>query len=129
MGLNVKGLADRVAVSPDTVRYYEKAGLLPKPSRSANGYRIYGPADVGRIEFIKAGQAVGLKLTDIKQLLEIRDHGDCPCGHTKKILDERIEETRAEIERLATLKRNLERMKRTSKDGRYQWCCPEKEVG
>jgi DNA-binding transcriptional MerR regulator len=67
--LTVSQLAERVGVRADTVRYYERVGLLPASARSPAGYRTYGQAAVERLRFIKGAQRVGLRLRDIAELL------------------------------------------------------------
>jgi DNA-binding transcriptional MerR regulator len=114
-------------VSSATIRYYEREGILPEPPRSPSGYREYDGADVERIEFIKAGQVLGMRLSDIKELIGIREHGRCPCGHTTQVLERRIVEVDQEIDRLMRLKTNLMNMKNSSIEGKYEWCCPTGE--
>src|SRR5690349_24171477 len=79
-GLRVAELADAVGLSPDTIRYYERAGLLPPPARTRAGYRAYDASAVERLRFIQGAQRLGLKLGDIRDLLAVRDTGTCPCG-------------------------------------------------
>ena len=127
--LTVSKLAHLADVGPDTIRFYEKEGLIPVPVRSSAGYRLYDPAIGDRIRFIKNGQAMGLKLGQIKELLEIRDAGRCPCGHTTTILGQRLSEIDSEIARLEEMRTQLRRMKRSSINGTYEWCCPSSEKG
>lgn len=68
-------VAEQGRVSPDTVRYYEKIGLMPETERSASGYRLYGDAAVERPRFIKRAQRFGLRLEAIGELLNIRQRG------------------------------------------------------
>jgi DNA-binding transcriptional MerR regulator len=70
MALTVSALADQAGLSADTVRYYERVGLLPEPARSAAGYRLYDQAAVGRLRLIKGAQRAGLRLRDIGELLQ-----------------------------------------------------------
>ena len=107
MALRVSELAGLVGVSADTIRYYEKEGLLPKPERSASGYRQFDADLAERLRFIKGAQSFGLKLTEIRELLEIHDKGACPCGHTKVLLDAHMKEIDQEVARLRALKRDL----------------------
>lgn len=107
MTLRVSELADLAGVSSDTIRYYEKEGLLPTPSRSPSGYREFDASLADRLRFIKGAQSFGLKLTEIRELLEIHDKGACPCGHTKVLLERRMAEIDVEIKRLRSLKRDL----------------------
>lgn len=85
-------LAQAGGTTTKTLRFYEETGLLPEPERTANGYRYYdNPTDtLARIDFIRRGQAAGLTLTQIRQVLEIRDHGTAPCRHVSDLLDDRL---------------------------------------
>jgi len=75
-GLTISRLAERAGVGIDTVRYYERAGLLPAPPRRASGYRDY-PADaVRRLRFIRRAKELGFTLTEIGELLELSDPRD-----------------------------------------------------
>src|SRR6266511_4823851 len=108
--LTVSDLANRVGVSPDAVRYYERLGLLPPPERSAAGYRRYDQRAVERLRLVKGAQRVGLRLREIAELLEVVDRGQCPCGHTEALLSERLAEVDTELARLAALRGELARM-------------------
>jgi DNA-binding transcriptional MerR regulator len=78
MALTVSALADQTGLSPDTVRYYERVGLLPQPARSAAGYRLYDQTAIGRLQLIKSAQRAGLRLREIGELLQVADQGQCP---------------------------------------------------
>jgi DNA-binding transcriptional MerR regulator len=121
MSLTVSQLADRAGIAADTVRYYERVGLLPPPQRTAAGYRQYDEAAVERLRLIRASQAAGLRLRDIGELLQVADHGRCPCGHTETLLRERLAEVEVELARLATLKAELSRLLAPQAEP----CCPE----
>jgi DNA-binding transcriptional MerR regulator len=110
MALTVSALADQAGLSADTVRYYERVGLLPEPARSAAGYRLYDQAAVGRLRLIKGAQRAGLRLREIGELLQVADRGQCPCGHTEALLRERLTEVQAELERLRALEGELARL-------------------
>ncbi|MCV7586753.1 MerR family transcriptional regulator, partial [Micrococcus luteus] len=64
-----------------TLRYYEEVGLLPAADRTPAGYRDYGAEVLDRLDFIRRGQAAGLTLAQIGQVLDIRDRGQAPCRH------------------------------------------------
>lgn len=105
MGLKIGEVAERGGVNLQTIRYYEREGLLPEPPRLASGYRLFPERTVQRIRFIKRAQDLGFSLSEIKELLSLRvdGHGD-----------------KAEVRRLAQAKlasiedkmRTLKRMKR-----------------
>jgi DNA-binding transcriptional MerR regulator len=103
----VSALARAVAVRADTIRYYEKEGLLPAPVRSAAGYRVYDESAVDRLRFIQGGQRLGLRLREIKALLEVRDTGECPCGPAERLLRHRLDEIDRELTRLRALRHEL----------------------
>jgi DNA-binding transcriptional MerR regulator len=121
MALTISALADQVGLSADTVRYYERVGLLPEPARSAAGYRLYDEAAVGRLRLIKGAQRAGLRLREIGELLQVADRGQCPCGHTETLLRERLGEVRAELARLRALETELSRLLQHYPDP----ACPE----
>jgi DNA-binding transcriptional MerR regulator len=121
MALTVSALADQAGLSADTVRYYERVGLLPPPARSAAGYRLYDQAAVGRLRLIKGAQRAGLRLREIGELLQVADRGQCPCGHTEALLHERLVEVRAELQRLRALQAELTRLLERHPDP----ACPE----
>jgi MerR family transcriptional regulator, mercuric resistance operon regulatory protein len=110
MALRVSDIAARVGISPDTVRYYEKEGLLPPARRSPSGYREFDESTAGRIRFIKGAQGMGLTLAEIAELLEIQDRGACPCGHTKTLVERHITRIDAEMSRLSELRSELTQM-------------------
>lgn len=106
-GLRVSELADMVGLTSDTIRYYERAGLLPPPARTPAGYRAYDASAVDRLQFIQGAQRLGLTLRDIRDLLAIRDTGVCPCEPAEQLLRRRLAELDAEMARLAALRKQM----------------------
>ena len=109
-GLRVAELAAAVGVRPDTVRYYERVGLLPLPARTSGGYRSYEPAAVDRLRFIQGAQRLGLRLADIADLLAVRDTGVCPCEPAEQLLRRRLAEVDAHIAQLVALRAQMAAM-------------------
>jgi DNA-binding transcriptional MerR regulator len=103
-------LADEVGVTADTVRYYERVGLLPAPARTSAGYRAFGPEAVDRMRFIQGAQRLGLTLTDIRDLLSVRDTGVCPCEPAEQLLRRRLAEVDAHLARLTALRAEMVNM-------------------
>ena len=101
--LTVSKLGGRVGVSPGTIRYYERSGLLPAADRTPAGYRLYDEQVAERLRFIKGAQRVGLRLREIRELLEVLDGGLCPCGHAEALVRGRIAEIKGEIARPASV--------------------------
>jgi MerR family transcriptional regulator, mercuric resistance operon regulatory protein len=108
--LTVGQLASRTGVRADTVRYYEREGLLPTPLRTEGDHRRYGPGDVDRLLFIRGAQRLGLRLAEIRDLLAVRDTGTCPCEPAESLLRRRVTEIESEMARLAALRNELLRM-------------------
>jgi DNA-binding transcriptional MerR regulator len=105
--LTISALAGSLGLSADTLRYYERLGLLPRAERTAAGYRLYGDDAVERLNFICAGKRMGLRLADIKELLDVRDRGQCPCGHTQDLVTRRLAEVGTEIQQLSAVRKQL----------------------
>lgn len=100
-------LAAQVGVRPDTIRYYERAGLLAPPPRTPSGYRLYPAETVERVGFIQGCQRLGLRLREIADLLSVRDTGVCPCEPAEELLRRRIGDIDEELTRLAALRTQL----------------------
>lgn len=88
--MRIGELAETAGATTKTLRFYEDQGLLPPAERTPAGYRDYTLEAVARIHFIHRGQAAGLTLAQIKQILDIRDHGQAPCEHVRDLLDVRL---------------------------------------
>lgn len=131
-GMRVAELADKVGVSTDTIRFYEREGLLPAPKRTASGYRSFDTGAVDRMLFIQGAQRLGLRLTDIRDLLAVRDTGTCPCEPAEQLLRRRLAELDAEMQRLAALRTEMTAMIAALPDAPNcpapepgRWCPPE----
>lgn len=123
--LTVAALAAEAGISGDTVRYYERSGLLPAPPRSPAGYRLYDESAVDRLRFIQGCQRLGLRLREISDLLSVRDTGECPCEPAEQLLRRRVGEIDAELARLSTLRSELVGMVSRLPDGD----CPHPSPG
>src|SRR5215203_1989003 len=123
--MRVGELAETAGTTADTIRYYERAGLLPAPSRTASGYRAYDDSAIDRLHFIQGAQRLGLHLDDIRDLLSVRDTGICPCEPAETLLKRRLAELDAEMARLSRLRREMVAML----DGLPQANCPPPTPG
>jgi DNA-binding transcriptional MerR regulator len=103
----VAGLARRVGVQPDTVRYYERIGLLPAPARTAREHRRYDDSAVDLMRFIQGAQRLGLRLADIRELVELRRTGQCPCEPAATLLRDRLAQLDKQIAQLSALRAEL----------------------
>jgi DNA-binding transcriptional MerR regulator len=105
--LTVSKLAERAGTSPDTLRYYERIGLLPEPDRSPSGYRLYDDSMAELVGFIKRAQRFGLRLEEIRELVDVRERGMCPCGHTRVLLERRLADLDEEMTALSRLRGDI----------------------
>ena len=105
--MQIGELAQRAGVSVQTVRYYERCGLLRKPERKPSLYRVYSDADVRRLQFILHAKALGFTLDEIKQILDLSKRRACPCGEVLRIGQERLADLNAQIEQLARFRNQL----------------------
>jgi len=96
-------IATQAGVPIKTIRYYEDVGLLPKPARTSSGYRLYDRVVVDRLQFIKKAQHLGLRLDEIKEILDLADRGRCPCGHVQDFLKKRLKDLQQKIADLRLL--------------------------
>jgi len=100
-------LADAAGVTSQTVRFYERKGLLSRPERGANGYRIYDQSVLARLRFINVAQAAGLTLSEIRSIIDLRNGGTVPCAHVATLIDSKLADVQARITRLASLEAEL----------------------
>ena len=107
MGRPISRQAATLGLTADTLRYYERLGLLPQPPRTAAGSRVYDDDLADRLSFICGAKRMGLRLADIKELLDIRDRGQCPCGHTRDLVERRLDEVETEIRQLGAVRAQL----------------------
>lgn len=100
-------LANAVGVSTDTLRHYERLGLLKKPPRTEGGYRLYSAEAVNRVQLIRNALAVGFSLADLSAILRVRDKGGVPCQDVARIASEKLEHLDRQIADLVELKDSL----------------------
>jgi DNA-binding transcriptional MerR regulator len=105
--LKVGELAARVGVGVQTLHYYERLGLLPKPERSAANYRLYPSDALRRIQFIKKAQSLGFTLEEIKEVLGLRERGRAPCRCVADVGKKHLRELDARIAALQEFRREL----------------------
>lgn len=123
--MQIGEVARTVGLATSAIRFYEEKGLIPEPARTESGYRDYDPAVVDRLEFIRAGQAVGLTLRELEQVLRIRDRGDSPCRHVTDLLDARISDVDERIAGLRKLRSDLTVLRESATDIDPTDCPPE----
>jgi DNA-binding transcriptional MerR regulator len=102
-------LAARSGLTPDTLRYYERRGLLPPPQRTSGGFRIYAPSALGRLRFIKQAQTLGLSLQEIRTLVSYADRGGVKrCQRVHDLLQRKIADLDTRLAELQEFRRTLQ---------------------
>jgi DNA-binding transcriptional MerR regulator len=104
-------LARRAGTSARTLRFYEQAGLLPAPLRTPSGYRDYDDAAVDRLAFVRAAQAAGLTLAEIREVVAVREAQGPPCAHVVGLLDRHADELDARIAELEATRAEVRRLR------------------
>ena len=123
--MQIGEIARSVGLATSAIRFYEEKGLLPEPERTASGYRDYDPSVVDRLQFIRAGQAVGLTLRELSQVLDIRDRGESPCRHVTELLDDKISDVDQRLRDLRALRRDLVGLREHAVEIDPEECAPE----
>lgn len=106
--MKIGELAERSGVGIDTVRYYEREGLLPKAQRLASGYRTYQGADLKRLRFVRRAKALGFTLPEIRDLLALSDHRDQDMAALKEVATEKLADVQARLAELDRVRVALE---------------------
>ena len=99
-----RAVARAAGVSTDTLRHYERLGLLPKVARTHAGYRRYDPAVISRVRLIQKALAIGFSLKDLASVLKRRDSGEPPCQAVRKLVGQRLDALERRLEDLAALR-------------------------
>lgn len=107
MLIKIGELAKRTGATVETIRYYEKQGLLPEPSRSVGNYRLYRDAHIERLQFILHCRTLDMALEEVRVLLKYWDEPNRDCGDVDSLLDEHIEAVEERIKDLIQLKQHL----------------------
>lgn len=103
-------LAARTGCHIETVRYYERVGLLPPPPRSTGGHRLYGPDLVKRLGFVRKSRGLGFTIEEIRELLRLVDGGAYTCGEVEELARGHVREIRRKIADLQRLEEVFETM-------------------
>jgi len=103
-------LAKQAEVNVETLRFYERKGLLPEPPRRTSGYREYPPETVERIRFIQRAKELGFTLKEIKGLLELRVDPDTTCSEVREQAAEKIADVKQKISDLKKIERALNKL-------------------
>ena len=121
--IKIGHLASRAGVGVDTVRFYERRGLLAEPERTASGYRTYDPATVARLRFILRAKELGFTLKEIADLLALRRDGD-PCAEVREIAAQKIGEIDDRMRGLGQIREALARLAIRCEEREASGDCP-----
>src|SRR5882724_70961 len=128
MSLSISQVATAAEVNVQTIRYYERRGLVPTPRRTASGYRQYGDDAVPRLRFVKHAQDLGFSLQEIQELLGLRVRHGAACDAVERKTRQKIEVVQQRIRDLQRMKRTLERLAAACTARRPTDDCPILEV-
>jgi MerR family copper efflux transcriptional regulator len=113
--MRIGELADRSGVPPKTLRFYEQAGVLSQPRRSGSGYRDYDDSALARLQFVRAAQAAGLTLAEVRQVIAIREDTGAPCAHVTDLLDKQLIELDQRIAELTGIRTEVQRLRKRAR--------------
>lgn len=109
-GLSTSDVAKQGGVNLESIRFYEKQGLLPKPPRTRSGYRVFTDESVRRVRFIKRAQELGFTLREIKELLALRFEPATSCGDVRKRAETKLSDIDQKISDLKRMRKTLSRL-------------------
>jgi len=107
MALTIGDLGKATGTKIETIRYYERIGLLPKPPRTRGNYRNYGSAELGRLSFIRRARDLGFSIDQVRALLALSDDRQRDCATVDRIAAEHLREVERKLADLAALRREL----------------------
>lgn len=122
--LKIGELAHAAGVNIETVRYYERQGVMPEPKRRESGYREYSAEDVLRLRFIKRAQQLGFSLKEISELLSLRVSPETTCGDIKEQAEAKLINIEDRIQALQRMKSALTKLVADCRDDQPGNACP-----
>ena len=120
--LPIGGFAAAAGVNVETIRFYQRKGLLPRPRRAYGSIRRYGAADVARVRFVKSAQLLGFSLQEIADLLALED--GTRCAEARVAAEQKLEDVRAKIEDLRRIESVLAQLVQRCGSARGTITCP-----
>lgn len=120
--MKIGALSRTTGTNVETIRYYERIGLLPEPDRTGGNYRNYAPADVDRLKFIRHARGLGFDIADIRSLLDLSEHPERDCRDVDQIATRHLTSVEGKIRQLEQLHRQLSLMLRQCRGGQVADC-------
>ena len=121
--MRIKALSEATGVEIETIRFYEKKGLLPAPAREANGYREYSPAHLERLAFVRHCRALDIPLTDTKRLLALVNTPLADCSDVDLLVEAHLARVRARLKSMRALEKQLVQLRAQCSGGHGQAEC------
>jgi Cd(II)/Pb(II)-responsive transcriptional regulator len=118
--MRIGELAKKSDCRIETIRYYEREGILPEPQRSASGYRMYRPEHLEELKFIRHCRSLDMPLAEIKALLNFRHHPEMACNEIDLLLERHMDVVKERIAQLQLLDKQLKTLRRC--------CCEQRTV-
>lgn len=122
--LTIGALAHAAGIGVETVRFYERKGLIPEPPRTRSGYRQYPGDTVDRVKFIRRAQGLGFALREISELLDLRVDEVAACGPVEAQAREKLEQVNGKIEELRRMETALQRLVEACEARKPTGACP-----
>lgn len=107
--MQIGELAKRTGVTVQTIRFYERSRLLPKPQRKNSGYRVYSETDLKRLRFVLQAKSLGFSLDEIREILRMRERRHCPCSEVVGIAERHLRDVEHQLQQLSTFRDGLRR--------------------
>ena len=115
-------LSKHTGANIETIRYYERVGLLPAPARSSGGYRLYGRDHLKRLNFVRRARALGFSIEQVRTLLRLADERKRPCAEVRVVAEAHLADVRNKIADLRTMERVLKETVARCADGTGSHC-------
>lgn len=120
--MTIGALSQRTGCNIETIRYYERIGMIPKPPRTQGGHRLYAQEHLKRLTFIRRSRELGFGLEQIRELLRFADGGRYTCSQVKTITLQHLEEVRVRMKDLRRLEKVLKTMASLCDGGKVPDC-------
>ncbi|WCK52982.1 Hg(II)-responsive transcriptional regulator [Aneurinibacillus sp. Ricciae_BoGa-3] len=124
MQFRIGQLAKKSRVNKETIRYYERIGIIPEPARTDSGYRMYSEQAVDRLHFIKGTQELGFTLNEIDKLLGVLENDEAKCSDMKDFAIQKLEHIHRKIQDLKRVEKMLISLKQTCSKNKDIYECP-----
>lgn len=122
--MKIGELAKRAGIGIETIRYYEREGLLLEPERRPSGYRLYDESTVERLEYVRRAKELGFTLAEIKELLDLSFTNRTCCEHIRHRVETKMADIEQKIQLLQQMKQSLDKIVEHCRDQKFTEMCP-----